>query len=206
MPNLQEVCDRIRLDYLNRPSDLSTETVRAVQAAVRHYERQRFPWNEALATATCTIAQSYIPVPSDFLILDNLEIQYQLQNSDLLTSTFKTILRMNSVTTNPNVPTHFCLRGNYFHVSAIPNSAYLLNCYYLQKLPQLEAAVMTGTNKWLSAAEDLIVYHAAKLVWANILRNDDEAAKMFALEKSTFMELTGYRAQRENNRITSTKF
>lgn len=206
MSTLQEVCDRIRLDYLNRSSGLEAETVRAVQAAIRNYERQRFPWNETLTTATCTSNQSYFSIPSDFLVLDNLELQYQSQNNNLQTATFKTILLMNSVSTTPGVPTHFALRGNLFHIAAIPDSAYLVNCYYLQKLPRLESSAMTASNKWLSAAEDLVVYHASKILWANTLRNSEEAAKMFALEKTAFMELTTYRAQREHISIVPTRF
>lgn len=203
---LQNVIDRIRRDYLNRPTDLEAETVRAVQAAIRHYERRRYPWTEnGAATLTTVVSATTLSVPDDFLILDGLEIQYSGCNTDLITATFADIRRMNSVVTN-NVPTHFALRGNSFHFFPTPNSAYALNCYYVQQLPRLTATVLSASNDWLSAAEDVIVYHAAKLVWANILRNDAEAIKMYALEKTANTQLDEYLAQRQNTSITPTKF
>lgn len=203
---LQNVIDRIRQDYLNRPTDLETETVRAVQAAVRHYERHRYPWTEnGLTTLTTVTAVGTLSLPADFQILDGLELQYSGQNSDLRTSTYATIRRLNSVVAvSPGVPYHFALHGNYFHISPLPDSAYPVLCYYVQKLPVL--AALTDTNDWLSAAEDVIVYHAAKLVWANILRNDAEANKMYALERTAATELAEYVAQRQNTSITPTKF
>lgn len=203
---LQNVIDRIRRDYLNRPTDLEAESVRAVQAAIRHYERHRYPWTENGDTTLTTVtATPTLSVPADFLILDHIEIQYSGQNTDLISATFADIRRMNAVSTI-NTSTHFTLRGNTFHFFPWPDSAYPINCFYVNQLAAFTATDLTATNDWLSAAEDVIVFHAAKLVWANILRNDAEAAKMFALERTAATELDEYVAQREHARIKPTKF
>lgn len=202
---LQNVIDRITLDYLNR-TNLNSESVRAVQAAVRHYERQRFPWNEATSTLTAVTSQAYVTVPTDFLVLDHLEIQFQSANYLLAQQSFVDLLEMNAVQGTNNLPTDFAQRGGRLYLSSVPDSAYLLNCYYIQQLPALTAASMTSTNKWLSAAEDVIVYHATKLMWANVLRNTEEATKFMLLEQTALKELHGFRDQVLATRIRPTQF
>lgn len=202
---LQNVIDRITLDHLNR-SDLVAESVRAVKAAIRFYERERFAWNEAITTLTATVSQNYITVPNDFLVLDVLQVNFQSATYALSRRSFAEILEMNVVTGVNNLPTDFAERADRFYIHSVPDSAYLLPCYYLAKLPELTSTSMTANNKWLSAAEDVIVYHASKLVWANTLRNNDEATKMYALEQSSMKELRAYRDQRIISGIRATQF
>ena len=206
MSTLQDVVDRISNDYLNR-TDLNAETVRAIQTAIRQYERKRFPWNEATTTLTCVTAQPYVSVPNDFLILDALEIQYQSSsNSELVVKPFVEIQSMNAAQGYNSQPTHYAKRGHLFHLALPPDSAYPIVCHYLKRLPALTASDMSGTNDWLVEAEDLIAYHAAKLIWANTLRNNEEALKYFALEKSAQTELGMYNDQQASGRITPTSF
>ena len=66
MSQYSEVLDRITLDWLNRP-DLRPEAGRAVKAAIRTFETQRFWFNET-ATAIATVSgQSYIAAPDNFV-------------------------------------------------------------------------------------------------------------------------------------------
>ncbi len=203
---LQDVQDRITLDYLNR-TNLNAVTVRAIKAAIRHYERKRWPWNETTTTLTASNGQATLTLPADFLSLDLLEVQFQSATYALTRRSFEEVRQLN-VTGNDNkdLPTSFAQRGYNFYLAPIPNSAYLVNCHYLQKLTELTSGTMTGTNDWLSAAEDLIVYHATKLVWANTLRNTDEATKYAQLEQDAYKQLRSYIEQRSNNALRATKF
>lgn len=204
MATLQTVRDRIASDYLNR-SDLNSEAVRAIQAAIRHYEMQRWPWNETTTTLTCVSSQSYVDIPEDFLILDRLEVQFQSTNDHLIEEDFGTIQQMNiQPGTSNNVPTHFAIRANRFELASIPDSAYLINCYYIKKLPELSA--VSDTNKWLSAAEDLIVHRATKMLWADVLKNEDRALVHADHEREALSVLRGYRTQRFGGRIKATRF
>lgn len=205
MATLQTVVDRITRDYLNR-TDLDAETIRAVQAAVRFYERKRFPWNETDTAIAATVSQSYVTVPTDLFQLDHLQIVYAGETTDLIERDFTTVLQMNAVNGYNSTPTHFARRADRFYLTAVPDSAYSLPCYYLKKLDPLTATVMTGTNGWLDNAEDLLVYHATKLMWANVLRNTDEALKYYQLEKSSYSELSEARDQRMTTHIKPTKF
>jgi len=203
---LQDVQDRITLDYLNR-TNLNSVVIRAVQAAIRHYERKRWPWNETTTTLTASNGQLTLTVPSDFISLDLLEIQYQSATYSLSRRSFEEVRELNVTgNENKNLPTSFAQRGDSFYLAPIPDSAYLVNCHYLQKLPELSSNSMTSTNAWLSAAEDLIVYHATKLVWANTLRNTEEATKYAQLERDAYTDLRTYTEQRVNNALRATKF
>lgn len=202
---LQTVIDRITLDHLNRP-DLQAESIRAVKAAIRNYERQRFPWNEAVTTLTAIVSQAFVQVPSDFLILDNLQVRFQSANYTLTQRSFAEYLELTVVTGINNLPTDFAHRGDRFYLFSVPDSAYSLPCYYIQQLPEFTATNLTATNDWLSAAEDLVVYHASKLVWANVLRNTEEAQKMVQLEQTALASLKQYTEQRAIHGIRATKF
>lgn len=205
MPTLQNVVDRITLDYLNR-TDLNAETVRSVQSAIRRYERKRWPWNETVATLTASTSLATISVPSDFLVLDLLEVQFQSSTYALTRENLSVIRQMNAAPGGASLPTRFDQRGYTFELTPVPDSAYLLNCYYLQRLPELTSGDMTATNAWLSAAEDLIVYHATKLMWANVLRNTEEASKYAQLEQDAYKELRGYTEQRVTVALRPTSF
>lgn len=204
MATLQTVVDRITRDHLNRTT-LDNEAIRAVQAAVRHYERERYTWNETATALACVVSQTYITVPTDLMILDVLQITAFGSTNDLIEESFDEILQMNAVLTN-TLPTHFAQRGDRFYIAGPADSAYAVPCYYLQKLAPLTATLMTSSNGWLDNAEDLIVHHATKLLWANVLRNTEEAQKFYALEKTAYNELAQYRDQRTRGRLRPTRF
>jgi hypothetical protein len=202
---LQSVVDRITLDYLVR-TDLNAATVRAVQAAIRRYERKRWPWNETVTTLTASNGVATLSVPSDFLVLDLLEVQFQSSNYALVHESLSLIRQMNAVPGGNSLPVRFDQRGYTFELSPVPDSAYLLNCYYLKRLTELTSGDMTASNDWLSAAEDLIVYHATKLMWANVLRNTEEAGKYAQLERDAYNELKSYTEQRIHTGLKPTSF
>src|SRR2546425_9638187 len=112
---LQTVLDRITQDYLNRP-DLTNQATRAVQAAVRHYERQRFHWNETVTTLTAVPSQSNLSVPADFLVLDLLQVQFQSSNYNLGELSFAEIKLMNTAPGNSStsLPDYFAIYANAF--------------------------------------------------------------------------------------------
>jgi hypothetical protein len=197
---LQTVVDRITLDYLNR-TDFNAATIRAVQAAIRHYERQRWPWNQTTQTLASVPSVATISIPSDFLVLDMLEVNFQSATYELLPKSFAQIRRINANPGAAGLPCYFTQRGIEFHIAPFPDSAYPILCHYLKQLPKLTANAMTGTNDWLSAAEDVIVYHATKLMWANVLRNTDEALKYAQLETAAVVALASYRDQNTSIRL-----
>ena len=199
----KNIQDRIRLDYLNR-DDLIDETKRAIYASIRYYERERWPWNEAVSTLTAVASQSYISLPTDLLIFDSIQFTNSSADYALSRRNFDEIREMRVVRTTGPWPTDYAIYANRIELFPIPDSAYTLPCYYLKQLTALSADA--DTNKWLSAAEDVIVYHATAIMWAAPLRNPEQAQVFGQLEVTALNKLRGYRNQNYNLGLRATKF
>src|SRR5882672_10532990 len=191
MATFLEVQQRVNLDCLNR-LDQVPETKRAINAAIRSYEGQRFWFNETATALTLSAGQSYVNFPSDFLILDEIQVTISSADYALIGRSFAEIKELNTTRTRSQ-PEYFCQYGQRFELAPIPDSAYPVIVSYMQKLPPLSAD--SDTNDWLSAAEDVIVYCAAKLVAANLGRAD-EASKFANLEMVFYNNLMGLRDQK----------
>src|SRR5574341_1085131 len=187
MATFGQIQDRINNDYLNR-SNLSAETARAVKAAVRHYDRKRFWFNES-STALATVAsQSHIAKPSAFFVVDEVRFQYASSADYALDPIdMGTLLEMRGGGQTHGQPTHYAIWGEQFELFPIPDAVYTIRVYGTQTFTELSAT--SDTTPWTSAAEDLIVFHATKLMWATVLRNAEEAGVHAQLEKSALDDL-----------------
>jgi len=206
MATLGAVQDRINNDYLNR-TDLTAETKRAVAGAVRFYERQRFWFNESSTALATVAAQSHIATQSTFFTTDRLRFFYQGSASyELVKKDIGELLEMRG-NQSPGKPTHYAEWGERYELFPIPDSAYTVTVYGIQQLTVLSATTGTAsTNAWFSAAEDLVVFHATKLMWANVLRNTEEALKYAELERREYDQLVLMNEQRLHNKIKATRF
>lgn len=187
---------------MNR-TDLNPEIGRAINACIRSYEKQRFWFNETQTALVCVIGNARIAKPSDFLVLDRLEVINNTNADELIEKDLSFIRHINNDSAT-SLPSFYCEYGTSFILANTPDSAYSVNCFYLQKLPALSAT--TDTNKWLSAAEDVVVYGAAKFLAAN-MGNAVKAAEFRTLEKYFYdTELIGLRDQQQNSRLRNTQF
>lgn len=203
MSTFQDIQDRVNNDYLNRDTFIE-ETKRAIKAAIRHYQYERRTFNETATAIACSSGQAYISLPSNLLVLDDLWITVNGIDLQLKRETPKTIRQLNSSVTTGQ-PTHYSIYQNRVNLFAVPDSAYAVNTYYLKELPELSAGA--DTNAWISGGwEDVIAFHAAKLMWANTIRNDREALKFGTLERSAYDVMQGQQAQLGSGRIIPTKF
>jgi hypothetical protein len=184
MGTYKELQDRINLDYLNQMT-LVPETKRAIATAIRCYEARRFWFNEAATAVATTISQSYIAVPSDFLYLDRLEINYSGGFFPLREDTFDFVRNMDSVTTLGQ-PTSYAYRGDRFELAVIPNSAYAVNIYYVKSLSALSAD--NDTNAWTTEASNLIAHAATVELLTGVLQVNDQR-KIDRHERAMYMAL-----------------
>ncbi len=195
--------NRINLDYLNR-TDLQAETKRAIQASIRYYEGRRWHWNETSTNLASVASQAFVNVPADFMVLDLLQITAFGGTYKLVERDFEFIKNQN-VTSFTGVPSSFAIRQQRFNLSPIPDSAYTIPCHYLQKLTALSAD--TDTNKWLSAAEDVIAYHATKIMYATVVRSQPDNVMLFQqLENEALGKLFAANEQRMHHAIKATRF
>lgn len=199
MATYGQVQDRINSDYLNR-TDLSAETQRAVQAAIRHYERRRFWFNESSTALATVSSQSHIARPVAFFEIDTVRFFYDTSASyELAQVDMDTLLKMRAGAQTFGDPTHFAFWGNNIELFPIPTSAETVVAHGFQQLSAL--SLTSDTNDWLSAAEDLIVYHATKLMWATVLRNTEVAGTFAQLEQTALLDLNTANEQRLFSRL-----
>lgn len=200
-----EVQTRVLNDYLNRTTtDFGAETKRAIQASIRHYQYERWDFNETASSVTTSSGQSFLSFPSNFLILNDLRIVINNESLDLVQRDPQWVRDANSVLTLGQ-PTHYAQTRNRAELFPTPNSAWAAPVYYIKSLPTLSAD--TDTNSWTTGImEDVIVYHSAKLMWAGILRNDQEAAKFGQLEAAAVSTARGFNEQRRFGQIKPTRF
>lgn len=193
-----ELQDRINLDYLNR-SDFSAETRRAIQAGIRHYERQRWWFNETATSLATSAGQSFVNFPANYHKLELLQITIASADYKLIQRDYGRIKTMNTTRTRGQ-PTDFAIYQNRIELAVIPDAIYTLPISYLHKFPALSAT--SDTSDWTSAVEDLVVYHATALMWGTVLRDPQKALVYKALEQTA---LSGITIENEGRTIGSLK-
>lgn len=202
MPTYLDVVTRVQDDCLNRTT-YSTQVRRAILSEIRLRERKRYWFNETQTAITAVSGQEWIAKPSNLLVLDRLELVFDTNATGLIERDINFIRDINQNGTN-SVPQWFCQYQNKFLLANIPDSAYSVPCFYIKQLPVLSAD--SDTNKWLSAAEDVIVYGAAKKVWAVTVRNASAAAVCAQLQQEAINELNRMNDQQAQGRIKPTRF
>lgn len=203
MSTYLEAQNRINNDFLNR-SDLTDAVKRSIRAAVHFYERQRMHFNETSTALTTSAGQSYLTLPSNFLVLDRIEITENSSDTALVYMSLDELREMNA-SRSQSSPTHYTIYNDRIELATIPDSAYDCPCYYIKKLADLSAD--TDTNAWITDdTENLIVYHATKLMWATVLYNPRNAAVFEALERDAFTAKRSFNEQQRIKAIRATKF
>lgn len=172
-------------DDINR-SDLTSQIQQNILLAIQHYKNERFWFNEDNATALATVGSAQVAAPSDILRIDKLYIVISGKNVELIPKDLNTILEFRP-TTNGR-PRAFCYYRNQFELDRQADQAYTLNLYYLKELTALSGN--TDTNGWTTDGEDLIVFHAEKKLYANVIK---DAAKAAIAEQQEIDALTAMR-------------
>lgn len=203
MPTYLDTVTRIQTDLLNRTT-YSDQVKRAILSEIRLRQRERFWFNETVTALVAVASQEWISKPANFLFLDRLEVSENSSTTKLIEKDLNFIKDINVDNSSVSLPIYFAEYQNRFLLANIPNSAYPINCYYVKQLPALSAD--SDTNKWLSAAEDVIVYGAAKKVWATTIRNASAAGVCAQLQSEALSELRQMRDQVSSLRIKATRF
>lgn len=203
MSTYLELQTRIATDYLNR-TDFGDQVKRSIQQAIRFYERRRWRFNETSTALTTAASVGSLTLPANLLELDSLWITQSGNRYELIRTDQQDINEKNA-TSASSVPSHFTIYSDQIELAVLPDSAYTVTCYYLKSLSELSAD--SDTNSWTTGAmQDLVVYHATKLVWANVLRNRQEAQVFAELEQGVFMMVSSEHEQFQSLRLKPTSF
>jgi len=171
-------------DDLNR-SDLATQIQQNILGAIQNYKGERFWFNETNATATTTTSSAQVAAPTDILAIDELYIVISGKNIELMPLDLNAVIEFRP-TTNGR-PRAYCYYRNQFELDRKADQAYTLNLYYLKELTALSAG--TDSNGWTVEGEDLVVFHAEKMLYANVIKDMQKAQAAAALEKEALTRI-----------------
>lgn len=180
---LQTMLDRIA-DDLTR-SDLASQAQNAVLDAIDHYAHDRFWFNFTRSKTFATVAnqQAYgaaalaeIPdvIQFDALFLNAGTQGYFLNWVDAGEAEWL----ISGSTTGPGRPVDYTYIDGQLLLWPTPLAVYTIRPHMHYRLPALSAP--TDSNAWMNEAEQLIRAHAKMLMYANVLEDDENAARMQA--------------------------
>lgn len=189
--------DRINLDYLNR-TDFTNETKRAIIRAIKHYERERFHFNQTATAINASTASYTLSLPADFVALDMVSVSVNgVAGTPVVQRTMERVVYRQSDGTS-GIPQECAMYAGALQLYPKPSSAFPVTVRYTQTLTELSADA--DTNDWCSAAEDLIVFHATADMLANVIRGrPDEVAQYRDMEAVALASLQRYRSIRLNS-------
>ena len=166
--------------------DLSTVIASAVQDAIKHWEAERFHFNEKRFRIATVTEQEYYDLVSPTL----------LSSSGSAVATGETILELDSITcllsagdtpypltertlnffdrnqsTSQGDPDSFMIFGDQLRLWPVPARVTTLTLYGLARLSTLSADL--DSNSWTTEGEALIRHQAKLLVYRDVLRDPD---------------------------------
>ncbi len=182
----------------------------AIRTAIRHYERFRLPFNEALASMTTEAGQSAydaadLPAIADLVALETVSIAENGRESLLTRRPYGYVLLGHGASAPRGRPTDYAYFGQALHLRPIPDRAYGLHLAYVARLPDL--AQDGDGNAWLRDGEELVRQRAKAVLWGDVLQNPAQAAFHMTMAERVFAALAAEAAGRARaGRLQATHF
>lgn len=184
-------------DDLNR-TDLTTQIQQQILLAVDKYKNERTWFNETSATLASVVGQTYVAAPSDFLMADHLYITISGRNIEIWPAGLDEIIEFRPSTNNR--PRKYCFYQNRFELDVPCDAIYSMPLYYQKQLATLSAG--SDTNGWTTDGEDLIVWHAEKILYATVIKDTEKANTAQQLENQALTDLRQLRNMRVSSGYT----
>lgn len=175
---LSDMTSRIA-DDLNR-SDLTTQIYKAINRAIKFYEKEPFWFKETSGTFSTIVSQQAYGtadgIPSDILRIKRIEATLSGSRQEVTLRDLNWIEDKNSSLSTGD-PTDYAWWQNKIWFYLIPSQIRTITVYYTKSYADLDNAnPTTSTNDWLTYAEDLIEARARKWIYARILKQVDNAS------------------------------
>lgn len=183
--------DRIA-DELAR-SDLTSQIQKAIQSAIKHYERQRFFFNEARSVTFSLSSSQEFYTASDHASIPNL---LQIDAFTLLLNgtvypvrqaSYDEIEEMPGGTYDP-IPSRYSYYGQQVRLYPVPSGGSLARVSGVLRLATPSAT--TDTNAWMTDAEELIRSRAEWDLYARVIRDPEMMMTSRALEQEALAAVT----------------
>lgn len=168
-------------------ADLTTQIATAVQNAIDYYDRERFWFNEAIATASTVASTQNLDVPTDFIAADTLRVTINSSKLDLTRRTKAYIDAITVTASHTGQPSDYAVYNQDLWLWPIPAAVYTLTLTYHKSLAALSGA--SDTNAWMTEGEQLIRNRAEWELYAYVVRDPDMAALCKAAEMEALQSL-----------------
>lgn len=155
-------------------TDLSTNDhiTNAIKAAIKHYERERWYFNEATTSASLTTSAGLAtyPLPSDFMKLDSLKLTINGWKCDIAPMPYIEMDKRDSGNSATRGPSKWwAVYANVLRLYPVPDGTYVQTMSYQKRLTTLSASA--DTNAWVDEMEELIRTKAKEILARQVMRN-----------------------------------
>jgi hypothetical protein len=180
--------------------DLASEIAYAVDDAVKLYQARRFKFNQARATFSTVIGQEFYGtadgLPADIASIEALTLLVNGRKTVLEEWASDVIEHVSTTTNTESQSFAWAWFANQVRLYPIPDQAYPVTLSYTRRI---DAPTADGdSNAWTGEAANLIRYAAKRMLAADVIKDDREAA---VAAQSEAMELA--RLKRESQQLTT---
>lgn len=183
-------------------TDLTSQIALAVQTAIKHYERQRFYFNQKTTGSFSTVANQEYYTSSDladipyFIQIDSMVFTLGSTKLPIVPAPFEKIDAAQTGAAKGS-PEYFAYYAQKIRLYPIPSEAWTVTVAYHYRLTALSAD--SDTNAWVMDAEELIRQKAKRTLYLDVLRDRDGAESCAILEKEAYDGLRSETRRRSSN-------
>lgn len=190
-------------------SDITAQIQDAIKSAIRHYERQRYYFNERRSSFSTSSSQEYYGSADGAFIAQLVEIDTITMNIGANTypveeRDWEYIDRAQTHSGYVGDPTDFVYHNFQLRFYPIPQTNRAVNVTGVQKLPTLSAS--TDTNAWMTDGEELIRCRAKWNLYKHSIKKPDKAIEMKEAELDAETALGGETAMKTAGTVRPTQF
>jgi hypothetical protein len=197
MATFGEIKARLADDF-NR-SDLTAQISNEILRAIKHYERTRFWFNEAISGSVLVASQQNYAMSSlsvsDLLVLDRFQITVSSHKYELNEISWEEyVQKWGDTTSTSGPPDEYAIYADQLWLGPVPNSGYSTDISHIKSLTALSTDA--DTNAWTTHAEDLISARAGKIIALRTIKSEKDAASYAVLEREAWLSLMALNDQK----------
>lgn len=172
MSTMQDIRDNILND--TRRTDLTAVAETAIKAAVKHYEDERWWFNERRACFATTPGEPRLPLPDDFLECDSILITISANRYRLHTESKFVMDELFTSNDISNQPDRYMIYDSQIKLYPTPDATYSITMSYQYVLPELS---VSSSTVWTNEMYNLIRFHSLEDIYSNTLHNEKRATR-----------------------------
>lgn len=172
MATYEGLAGRIISDIGRGDTSLTDTVKNHIQDAIRHYQTERFWFNEATTSISLTSSTAVYAFPSGFLEADSVTITDNGQRFELEPKSFAWMNAVDSGTYF-GTPYAYSLYAQQFRFYPVPDTSFSVTVKYQKILNTLSAS--SDVTAWTNEAQNLISARVRKMLYATYYKDPQSA-------------------------------